>query len=101
MVFGRRDFVKSLAASVAMSPAVSSTLGESEQHTPAKIHPRRKQNKPNVVLMICDDLGYGDPHCYGSNLPTPNLNGMAEHGLRFTHYNSAHPICSASRAAYS
>ena len=98
MPFDRRDFVKSLVASVA-APAVASTLPEPQQHRPAAMHPPRRQKKPNVVLMICDDLGYGDPHCYGSNLPTPNLDAMAEHGLRFTHYNAAHPICSASRAA--
>jgi arylsulfatase len=49
--------------------------------------------------MICDDLGYGDLGCYGSKLPTPNLDAMSADGLRLTRYNSAHPICSASRAA--
>jgi arylsulfatase len=49
--------------------------------------------------MICDDLGYGDLGCYGSNLPTPHLDAMAAHGARFAKYNSTHPICSASRAA--
>lgn len=97
MAFDRRDFVKSLVASVA-APSMATAMPEPQQKT-AAAHAPRKQAKPNVILMICDDLGYGDPHCYGSNLPTPNLDGMAEHGLRFTHYNSAHPICSASRAA--
>lgn len=54
---------------------------------------------PNVILMICDDLGYGDLGCYGSKLPTPNLDSMAADGALFTHWNAAHPICSASRAA--
>jgi arylsulfatase len=96
--------VKSLVASVA-APAVASAMAEGQERKPANehiaaiTHAQRKQQKPNVVLMICDDLGYGDPHCYGSNLPTPNLDGIAEHGQRYVHYNSAHPICSASRAA--
>ncbi len=98
MALNRRDFVKSLVASVA-APEAATTVRAPEPETTAAPHAPRKQKSPNVVLMICDDLGYGDPHCYGSNLPTPNLDGMAEHGLRFTHYNSAHPICSASRAA--
>jgi arylsulfatase A len=99
MALDRRDFVKSLVASVA-APGVASAMSEPlQEKKPAAVHAPRRQSKPNVVLMICDDLGYGDPQCYGSNLPTPNLNGMAEHGLRFTHYNAAHPICSASRAA--
>jgi arylsulfatase len=96
--------VKSLVASVA-APAVASAMAEGQERKPANehvaaiTHAPRKQQKPNVILMICDDLGYGDPHCYGSNLPTPNLDGIAEHGQRYVHYNSAHPICSASRAA--
>lgn len=98
MALDRRDFVKSLVASVA-APSVASAMPDpSQQQAPATVHAPRKQKKPNVVLMICDDLGYGDLHCYGSNLPTPNLDKMAEHGQRFIHYNSAHPICSASRA---
>lgn len=97
MALDRRDFVKSLVASVA-APSLASTMTEAQQHSPASGH-ARKQKKPNVVLMICDDLGYGDPHCYGSNLPTPNLDSISERGLRFTHYNAAHPICSASRAS--
>ena len=60
---------------------------------------RTKVNRPNVVLIICDDIGYGDPGCYGSNLKTPNLDRLAAEGVRFTHFNAAHPICSASRAA--
>jgi arylsulfatase A len=98
MALDRRDFVKSLVASVA-APAAASTMPEPQQEgAPLTSHAPRKQRKPNVILMICDDLGYGDPHCYGSNLPTPNLDAMAEHGLLFTHYNAAHPVCSASRA---
>jgi arylsulfatase A len=87
MPVDRRTFVKSLSASFAV-PAVASAL-------PAPT----RQRSPNVIFMICDDLGYGDLGCYGSNLPTPHLDAMAAHGARFSRYNSAHPICSASRAA--
>ena len=97
MAFDRRDFVKSLVASFA-APAVASALPEASGKATAITHKPGKQKAPNVILMICDDLGYGDPGCYGSHLPTPNLDGMAADGQRFTHYNSAHPICSASRA---
>lgn len=98
MPYGRREFVKSLAASFAV-PAVSSAVTALSESGPGSVRRPGKQRSPNVVLMICDDLGYGDPGCYGSNLPTPNLDGMASRGLRFTRFNSAHPICSASRAA--
>lgn len=63
------------------------------------LQPKGTTKRPNVVFMICDDLGYGDLGCYGSKLPTPNLDRMAAEGVRFTNHNSAHPICSASRAA--
>lgn len=53
----------------------------------------------NVILMICDDLGYGDLRCYGSQLPTPNLDRLAARGMRFTRCTAAHPICSAARGA--
>jgi arylsulfatase A len=55
--------------------------------------------QPNVIIMICDDLGYADIGCYGSKLNTPNLDRLASEGVRFTRYNTPHPICSASRAA--
>ncbi|MBY0507930.1 MAG: sulfatase [Bryobacteraceae bacterium] len=54
---------------------------------------------PNVVLIYCDDLGYGDLGCYGSAIPTPNLDRLAAEGVRFTHFYSANPVCSPSRAA--
>jgi arylsulfatase A len=55
---------------------------------------------PNVVLIFCDDLGYGDLGCYGAkNIKTPHLDTMAAEGTRFTHFRVAQAVCSASRAA--
>lgn len=56
-------------------------------------------DSPNVVLIIADDLGYGDLGCYGSKIQTPRLDGMASEGVRFTEYCAAAPVCSPSRAA--
>ena len=54
--------------------------------------------KPNIVVILCDDLGYGDLECYGHpHIKTPNLNSMAEQGIRFTDFYSAAPVCSPSR----
>jgi arylsulfatase A len=54
--------------------------------------------KPNIVVIICDDLGYGDLECYGHpHIKTPNLNRMAQQGIRFTDCYSAAPVCSPSR----
>ncbi len=54
--------------------------------------------KPNVILINCDDLGYGDVGCYGSKLNrTPNLDRMAQNGLKLTDFYSCSPVCSPSR----
>lgn len=99
MTMNRRDFL-ALTSGVAASGAVSAFAlpsGESSASAATSSFRKRKR-RPNVILMICDDLGYGDLGCYGSNLPTPNLDAMAAEGLRCTHFNASHPICSASRA---
>lgn len=54
---------------------------------------------PNIVFILCDDLGYGDLASYGSQIRTPNLDQMAADGIRFTNFCSADPVCSPSRAA--
>ena len=57
-------------------------------------------NKPNIVYILADDLGYFDLGCYGNPFnETPHLDSLARHGLRFTQAYSASPVCSPSRAA--
>ena len=51
---------------------------------------------PNIVFVLCDDLGYGDLGCYGSKIPTPNLDRMAAGGVRFTNFSSADPAREAT-----
>ncbi|WEK37793.1 MAG: sulfatase-like hydrolase/transferase [Candidatus Pseudobacter hemicellulosilyticus] len=65
---------------------------------------QQKQNKrssrPNVILIYSDDQGAIDLNCYGSkDLYTPNLDGLAQRGVRFTQFYAASPICSPSRAS--
>jgi arylsulfatase len=81
MSLSRRAFLRS-SASAALVPAI-----------------RAQQRPPNVVFILADDLGYGDLGCYGSPIATPNLDRIAEQGARFTHFYSASPVCSPSRAA--
>ena len=56
--------------------------------------------RPNIVIIFCDDLGYGDLGAYGAKgYGTPNLDRMAAEGVRFTRFYVAQAVCSASRAA--
>ena len=53
--------------------------------------------RPNVIVVLADDLGPGDLARHGGRTPTPNLDRMAKEGVRFTRYYAAAPICSPSR----
>ncbi len=54
--------------------------------------------RPHIVFILTDDMGYGDVGCYGGKFgPTPNIDRLAREGIRFTQYYSASPICSPSR----
>lgn len=56
--------------------------------------------RPNFVILFCDDLGYGDLGCYGqTRIRTPHLDRMAEEGQRWTDFYSAAEVCTPSRAA--
>jgi arylsulfatase A-like enzyme len=56
-----------------------------------------KSERPNIIVILADDLGPGDLSCYGGKTPTPNLDRMAKEGVRFKCYYAAAPICSPSR----
>lgn len=57
------------------------------------------REKPNVVVIFCDDLGYGDVGCFGAKgYKTPALDRMAVEGMKFTDFYVAQAVCSASRA---
>ena len=54
--------------------------------------------QPNIILVVADDLGYGDPGCYGNpEIKTPNLDRLANEGLRFTNCYAAAANCSPAR----
>lgn len=55
---------------------------------------------PNIVVIFCDDLGYGDLACFGHpTIATPHLDQMANEGMKLTQFYSAAPVCTPSRAA--
>lgn len=74
---------------------LTATAQESANQSPAPA-PRR----PNIVLIIADDLGYGDLGCYGqTRIQTPNLDKLAAEGMRFTSCYAGSSVCSPARAA--
>lgn len=84
--------IPSLSCCVLAGFLTSSTLGAG---TEAKI-----SDKPNILFILCDDLGINDLGCYGRrDHPTPHLDNLASQGMRFTSAYCAQPICSPSRAA--
>ncbi|MDA0709587.1 MAG: sulfatase-like hydrolase/transferase, partial [bacterium] len=70
------------------------TISSSAQETAVS-----NQN-PNVVLIITDDVGYGDIGSYGApDILTPNIDGLARNGIRFTDFYANAPVCTPTRAA--
>ncbi len=52
-----------------------------------------EESRPDIVIILCDDMGYSDIGCYGSEIATPNLDRMAAEGLRFTRFYNAGRCC--------
>jgi len=88
----RRKFIKLIAGgavAAAFPDCGCSTAG-----------PGRGQDRPNIILIMADDLGYGDIGCYGSpKIRTPNIDALAKGGMKFTDYHSNGAVCSPTRAA--
>tara|TARA_R110000787_G_scaffold86285_12_gene184134 strand:+ start:12628 stop:14337 length:1710 start_codon:yes stop_codon:yes gene_type:complete len=53
--------------------------------------------RPNIVLIVADDLGFGDIGCYGGDIETPNIDGLAQSGIKFSSFHTA-PMCAPTRA---
>ena len=87
----RRDFLRISAA------AAGSALMAGVLSIPAAFS-APSSDRPNIVLIMCDDMGYSDLGCYGGEIKTPVLDGLAANGLRFTQfYNAAR--CVPTRAS--
>ena len=54
--------------------------------------------KPNIIIIVADDMGYADLGCFGSDILTPNIDKLAEEGIIFSNFYSA-PSCAPSRAS--
>jgi len=74
---------------------VGRTVAGSTPHWPDRPDPR---GKPNVVVVLTDDLGFADLGCFGSEISTPHLDALAARGLQYTNFHVT-PMCSPTRAA--
>jgi arylsulfatase A len=67
---------------------------------PSAAEVERTLSKPNFILILCDNLGYGDIGCFGSEQHrTPHIDRMAEEGMRFTDFYATSGVCTPSRAS--
>src|SRR6056297_3535693 len=58
----------------------------------------KKDSKPNIIYIMADDLGYADLGCYGQEIiQTPNIDKLADQGIRFTQHYAASTVCAPSR----
>ena len=58
---------------------------------------KNKELKPNILLIVADDLGYTDLGCFGSEISTPNINNLSKNGITFTNFHTS-PLCATTRA---
>ena len=58
---------------------------------------KNKESKPNILLIVADDLGYTDLGCFGSEIYTPNINNLSKNGITFTNFHTS-PLCAPTRA---
>jgi len=87
---GRREFLQLTAAGIGAATSLSNWT--------SLLAAAKKDSRPNIVLIMADDMGYSDIGCYGGEIRTPNLDRLAAGGLRFSQfYNCA--LCGPSRAA--
>ncbi|MBL9126136.1 MAG: sulfatase-like hydrolase/transferase, partial [Verrucomicrobiales bacterium] len=90
-----------------LGPTGPAADGEVEDHAfvieaspgPCPPPPADARVRPNIVIILADDLGFGDLGCYGSrDIPTPNIDSLSTNGVRFTSGYVTAPVCSPSRA---
>ena len=91
-VLNRRDFLKSVGF-CASAFALGACNGRNNFTTD-----NNPKNKPNIILLMADDLGYGDVGYNGNTIiRTPNLDEMSKAGIRFDRFYAGGPVCSPTR----
>ena len=88
-----------LSSPESLSPVDSDAAMLGSLHGPREL-PGESPESPNIILIFCDDLGYGDIGPFGArNHSTPQLDRMAAEGLRMTQFYSSCSVCTASRSS--
>jgi len=88
--YTRREFLKA-TGQAATAMAIPSLLSAQQQLSP---------RKPNIIVILADDLGYGDLSNYGAtDLKTPNIDSLVAAGMRFDNFYANCPVCSPTRAS--
>lgn len=92
----RRDFLRSASVGAAVAGLAGCACVAVKKESPDVV----VAGKPNVVLILADDLGYGELGCYGQKLiQTPNIDQMAAEGMRFTDHYAGSTVCAPSRCS--
>jgi arylsulfatase A len=91
----RRRFLRAMAVGAGAAAMPWRALGAAGATKAAAA----KANRPNILFILADDLGYGDVGCYNSDsrVPTPNLDRLATQGMRFTDAHSPSTVCTPTR----
>ncbi len=85
---------------VSLASASTAYVSAGGPETPSTVVPRPNVDKPNIIVMFADDLGYADLNCFGGKtMVTPNLDTMAREGRRMTSFYASQGVCSASRCS--
>lgn len=97
MATSRREFLKETALAATLGAA---GLDACATHRQPEANAVSSANRPNFIIFLTDDQGYGDLSCMGAaDLKTPHLDSLAASGVRFTNWYSNSPVCSPSRAS--
>ena len=95
-MMNRREFIKSIvgAGAAVVLPNYSCSMSKVADSSKLTV------KQPNIILIMADDLGYGDIGCYGNKrIKTPNIDALAKGGMKFTDFHANAPVCSPTRAA--
>ena len=97
MSISRRGLMQGTAGLSVLSQASKASAGKSPAAQNSSWRPRKFTKKPNIVIAILDDVGFGDLGCFGSEIDTSNIDALAQHGVRYNNFHVT-ALCAPTRA---